>query len=637
MANLLHIKGSRTQVLSSFPLNSFGSDGDIVVVLVKGKGTYLCSKAGGIWYTANKLQQLNNREKTSSRFISTENLIVNNMSQSAETSDKFVINNNGKLEYRTTSEVINDLNIFESINYKTAHCSLGQYTDKESCEVGGGTWYYSENDSHDNVSSTAENQLLTVGQSIGNLDAEPTLLYDGSTLEIKYNSDYDDNWQTSAQTDLLKLSYDSSKNAIFNVNSSGHLTVDCTSDIALSADGGNVIMDDGTTTVFDFDVDNGVLNLNHSSGQTDITTTGDLAFKVNSTGDNWTFENSALISFDNGADDITVAQIGVTVNATSPNPILTLYDRANYASMTGSGPSIKFKKHYYIFGGGNEEDAGNISFLTEGNWTLTASTRDSKLQMQNVLNGDLQTCMEIGSDLTTTLYNKIQLLDTTDNADMFTISVGAAGETTIATVDDGATIGHLVLRPDGSLVLDPASQKTIINATDYLYFDGGTDTFIYESGADNLRFVVGNDTLLELTESGADGNQVSFGSSCAGFTQIEPTYDSGNTLVDFRNSNKQNLTFGAGNITHLVMYFPLVSGNFQLLIKQDGTGSRTITGSYKVREFDESYADGSSIVVWAGGSAPTLTTDANHVDILSFYWDADNEIAYGVATLDFQF
>ena len=54
-------------------------------------------------------------------------------------------------------------------------------------------------------------------------------------------------------------------------------------------------------------------------------------------------------------------------------------------------------------------------------------------------------------------------------------------------------------------------------------------------------------------------------------------------------------------------------------------------------EEDESAADGENAVKWAGGSAPTLTTDANHVDILSFYYDADNEIAYGVATLDFQF
>ena len=38
-------------------------------------------------------------------------------------------------------------------------------------------------------------------------------------------------------------------------------TIDATGDIALSADGGNVTMDDGTTTVFDFDVDNVVLKV----------------------------------------------------------------------------------------------------------------------------------------------------------------------------------------------------------------------------------------------------------------------------------------------------------------------------------------------------------------------------------------
>ena len=121
-----------------------------------------------------------------------------------------------------------------------------------------------------------------------------------------------------------------------------------------------------------------------------------------------------------------------------------------------------------------------------------------------------------------------------------------------------------------------------------------------------------------------------------GFNQLEPTYDADDTIVEFRASNKQNLTFGAGSIVDVILRFPAMSGNFVLLLKQDGTGSRTVT-NWKVAEFDESAADGSATVIWAGGSAPTLTTDANHVDILSFYWDATNEIAYGVATLDFQF
>ena len=178
-------------------------------------------------------------------------------------------------------------------------------------------------------------------------------------------------------------------------------------------------------------------------------------------------------------------------------------------------------------------------------------------------------------------------------------------------------------------------QDTKLTATKKLYLDGGGDTYIHEPATDQVRIIVGGDVMLQLQEKGADGNEIHL-LGCAGFTQLEPTYDATNTIVDFRLSNKQFLTFGSGNITNLQIRFPLVSGNFVLLVKQDGTGSRTIT-NYKAMEYDESTADGSAAVKFAGGSNPTLTTDANHVDILSFYWDADNEIAYGVPTLDFQF
>ena len=286
---------------------------------------------------------------------------------------------------------------------------------------------------------------------------------------------------------------------------------------------------------------------------------------------------------------------------------------------------------------------------------------------------------------------KFSIYDDANANDIFYISIGAEGITTLRTTDANTTVAHITLQPDGDLILDPVSQKTIINATDSLYFDGGThtsiressddtlsfvvggtnlvdmieastnqvninsselsidaakklffdggglgDTYITESSADVLDVKVGGDMIFQITESGADGNTIDIDNACIGFTQLEPTYDASNTVVDFRLSNKQNLTFGSGSITNIQLRFPLVSGNFQLLIKQDGTGSRTIT-NYKVYEFDESSADGSAAVVFAGGSNPTLTTDANHVDILSFYWDADNEIAYGVATLDFQF
>ena len=117
-----------------------------------------------------------------------------------------------------------------------------------------------------------------------------------------------------------------------------------------------------------------------------------------------------------------------------------------------------------------------------------------------------------------------------------------------------------------------------------------------------------------------------------GFTQFEPTYNASDTNVNFNDyGNKAFCTFGAGNITDMNLYFPDVSCNCVLLLKQDGSGSRTVTNW---KTFDQ--ADGNeSTVVWSGGSNPTLTTTANKLDILSFYWDNDNHKVYGVASLNF--
>lgn len=255
MSTLQHLKAQRTQVLDKFPTKTFGNDGDIVISRISGKGVFLCSKAGGMWYVANKMQELNQIGKASINSLTVNKIKISQMIKTSNSPNKFVVNDDGNLNYKTGKEIVNDLPLpFNNIIYKTAYCSLGQYSDKDSCELNGGTWYYSENDSHDSVSSTPENQLLTVGQSIGSVDAENTLLYDGSTFEIKYNSDYDDNWQTSAQTDLLKLSYGSNYTSL-NVDSYGSLTIDSVRNITLDADGGNVYIKDANVSHFDFNCD----------------------------------------------------------------------------------------------------------------------------------------------------------------------------------------------------------------------------------------------------------------------------------------------------------------------------------------------------------------------------------------------
>jgi len=294
----------------------------------------------------------------------------------------------------------------------------------------------------------------------------------------------------------------------------------------------------------------------------------------------------------------------------------------------------------------------NVNRLKVGNTTITKDEYDvGKGDFTIDVNGEIILDAKCGSGKGILLKNsgtKYGMFDIHHSTTFFTlyenggastddyldVSVGANGASIISTVDAAGTAANLTLDPDGDLLFSGCDVK--IDSTEKLYLDGGGDTYIYEQSADNFRVVVGGDVIMHISENGDDGNEINFGSTCVGFTQLEPTYDASNTEVDFRFSNKQFLTFGAGSITNLKLTFPLVSGNFVLLVKQDGIGSKTIT-NYKAFEFDESAADGSAAVKFAGGSNPTLTTDANHVDILSFYWDADNEIAYGVATLDFQF
>ena len=287
-----------------------------------------------------------------------------------------------------------------------------------------------------------------------------------------------------------------------------------------------------------------------------------------------------------------------------------------------------------------------------------------------------------------------------NTSDYCSIDVTTEGATTFKTVDQGGAVAHLTLDVDGDILLEPAAGNSILldgtididagvvtgatsitsttfvgaltgNASgtaatvtgaaqtnitslgtltaltvDDVAIDGKVITMTGSTG-DTFTATVATDgvTTLATTDAGgtaahlnieADGH-VEFDGCAVGFELETPTYNASDTDVSFVTGNKQFVTFGAGNIADLNLIFPETSGNFVLLLKQDGTGSRTVT-NYKAWDLVNSdAADGSATVKFAGGSNPTLTTDANHVDIISFFWDADNQIAYGVASLDFQF
>lgn len=86
-------------------------------------------------------------------------------------------------------------------------------------------------------------------------------------------------------------------------------------------------------------------------------------------------------------------------------------------------------------------------------------------------------------------------------------------------------------------------------------------------------------------------------------------YDNGNSgtsfNIDWNNGNHQKITL-TGNVT-LTFTNPSGIGMRTLKIVQDATGSRTITWP--------------TIVKWAGGVAPTITTTANGYDMIAFRFD----------------
>lgn len=197
-----------------------------------------------------------------------------------------------------------------------------------------------------------------------------------------------------------------------------------------------------------------------------------------------------------------------------------------------------------------------------------------------------------------------------------TLSIGTASFDVVNITSDGGT-------DDVAIPTATTGNAGVMSKS--IYDQWATNTFHVNSShapADSLSKSAG----------GTMGADINMADNAIGFTQFEPTYNSSDTEVHFDDyGNKAFATFVGGNIADLNLYFPDFSCNCVLLLKQDATGSRTVT---YFKTFDQ--ADGNeSTVQFAGGLNPTLTATANKIDIISFYWDNDNHKAYGTITKNF--
>jgi hypothetical protein len=182
---------------------------------------------------------------------------------------------------------------------------------------------------------------------------------------------------------------------------------------------------------------------------------------------------------------------------------------------------------------------------------------------------------------------------------------GAEGEVTVDTtkdtvvVHDGSTVG-------GFPLLKEAAIGTSVQAYD-------ADLTTLGAGGASARTFLGLaiGTNVQAYNANTAVTNVAQSFSAAQRGSVVALTDGATITPDFALANNFSVTLGGSRT--LANPTNLTAGQFGVIkITQDGTGSRTL-------------AYGSN---WdfAGGTAPTLTTTANAVDILAYYVDSGSNI-----------
>ena len=379
--------------------------------------------------------------------------------------------------------------------------------------------------------------------------------------------------------------------------------------------------------------------------------TSDVLLKINMSGDvefqgsldlnSNTITNCNGIEIADGEDGLSLDGGGTVIYSFKDEDDMS----SNDAGAVASQQSIKA----YVDAHNPAHSLNDLTDVTYSSGDLTITSLD-KISTAGVLNivtgGDLT--FEVTGDIKITDESDLYLYNADDShyikayhdSDEFYIKSEAAN--IVLAVSDGKRVefeedGKLGFRHDSST----GSTKFTHDSNNYCEIEvlanGVTTLSTLDASIDSEGHLsIIPDGNLEFSTSNL-GKSAYFKDTAAGFERQE-TVAAPTTEIDFRKGNKHHLDIVIYSGITVNVKFPLFSGNFVLVIQQDDPGGRTVT-TWGAKDSADNLCnnDGGTAgaIRWAGGTAPTLSTAANARDIIAFYWDADEEVCYGMPSLDF--
>ena len=587
---LLHTKVSKRKPLTHFPKKEDGHNGDMQIVSIEGKGTYLCLKDKGEWKISEKFNSKNKFDTHIFNEITTRKIkSSNNLMMSFGTVSGTIGGDSLAIPLTRFGDGTN-APVLTTLGSNNLYIQTG-ITDTPEIKLHstGITHYFSGTDRQQfqwNSASSGAGRVLLYNQ-LGDALLECQVITNKDRYirftEVKEATNAVHALGTDATDDSFKLTYGTSltqspsdSTALLTIDTSGNTSIAGTVTAGGFTTTGTWTMDTsaGGTT--------GITNINITNAFTDddvtIMSAGAIKEKIESYG--YTAVTNHITN--DAADIMAVSDFGAnaalkidadqpaTAGAEDSKGLWIDYDRIVAGSGTAAHNDIGIDLDVNAASLGTSSVKGtDIDVVRATSGTHTAIGIDL-----DVDSADTNIGMQIN-----TAGTHMKLVANADTDDYATFTLADTGDLTIATVGDGSTDSDLILDVDGDIELnaDGGDIKLRDGLATYAHFAIG-DLKLYYDASNYLRTSVASSGSTSLATIGGTAADADFTVDSGG----DITLDSGTGIFIAKNAGTE---FSAANSAYagMILGYTRLEGDLSSISSFEIQDSMTVEdASHKV-------------------------------------------------------